>query len=56
LALPLSASPLEPLAVSKVQPSRPMSGETTDIEMTLSSAFSLRKMTVRCAQGQASDT
>ena len=40
----------------KVQPSLSMSGETIDIEMTFSSAFNLRKMTVRCAHGQDSET
>ena len=55
-ALLLGPLTVEPAAVSKVQPSRPMSGETTDSDMTFSSAFSLRKMMVRCAHGQASET
>ena len=44
------------VGLSKVQPFSPMSGETIDIEMTFSRPLSLRKMTVRCAQGQASET
>jgi len=33
-----------------------MTGSTTDMEMTLSRPFSVRAMTVREAQGQASET
>ena len=33
-----------------------VTGSTTDIEITLSRSFSLRKITVRCAYGQASET
>ena len=34
----------------------PMMGSTTDLEITCSSRLSLRKINVRCAHGQASDT
>ena len=50
------ASPLEPSSLLKVQPCSSMSGETVDMPMTFSSAFSLRKMIVRCAHGQESAT
>jgi hypothetical protein len=56
LLLPLTSSPVEPSFLLKVQPSLSMSGETTDNETTFSSPLSLRKMTVRCAHGQASET
>ncbi len=54
--MPLTESPVEPSSRLKVQPSCSMSGETIDMEMTFSRALSLRKMTVRCAQGQESET
>ena len=49
-------SPVEPSSLWKVQPFSSMSGDTTDIEMTFSRFLSLRKMMVRCAHGQASET
>ena len=41
---------------SKVQPRSPSSQWTTESEIMLSSPLSLRKISVRCAQGQASET
>ena len=56
LAAPLSASPVDPVAVSNVQPWSPMYHDTIDTGITRSSFFSLRKISVRCAHGQASET
>ena len=47
---------MQPGPSLKVQPCSAMSGSTTDREITFSSFFSLRKMSVLWAQGQASDT
>ena len=53
---PLTVSGTTPGPGSNVQPSSPISQCTTDNPMTSSSPFTLRRINVRCAQGQAKDT
>ncbi len=54
--LPLMVSSVAPGSVPNSQPFLPNNGTVTETEITSSSFFSLRKISVRCAQGQASDT
>ena len=54
--LPLTVSSVAPGSVPNSQPFFPSSATVTDTEITFSSFFSLRKISVRCAQGQASET
>ena len=53
---PLTGSPVEPVVWSNVQPALPMYQDTTDTEIASSSLLSLRRISVRCAHGQARET
>ncbi len=56
LSQPLTLSGMTPSPGAKVQPSSAISQLTTETEIMPASAFRLRRMSVRCAQGQASET
>ena len=56
LSAPLIVSGITPSPGANVQPSSAISQLTIETEIMPASPFRLRMMSVRCAQGQASET